>query len=131
IYFLVIFSIIIHGLSIPFLSVVYQILGVEPEVDPLGPALVRPLSINAHLPPNSQLDMKQRAILMYNRFSRTKFPAHMGWALPHFRSVHTDEREQAFPRVESFQLGTVEGAPTNGVSATEGGFERHPIRSIT
>ncbi|KAL4930338.1 putative plasma membrane antiporter [Aspergillus undulatus] len=90
IYFLVIFSITIHGLSIPILSIIYKLLNVEPEIDPLGPALVRPLSFNAHLPPNSTVDMKQRSILMFNRFSRTKFPANIGWHLPHFRSVHVD-----------------------------------------
>ncbi|KAL4811782.1 Sodium/hydrogen exchanger family-domain-containing protein [Aspergillus spinulosporus] len=98
IYFLVLFSITIHGLSIPVLSIAYKILNVPQQVDPLGPAEVRPLSRNAHLPPNSTLNTKQRSILMYNRFSRSKFPGAgvgMAWGLPHFRSVEERDREES------------------------------------
>ncbi|KAL2836930.1 Sodium/hydrogen exchanger family-domain-containing protein [Aspergillus pseudoustus] len=114
IYFLVVFSIIIHGLSIPILSIIYQLLNVPHEIDPLGPAEVRRLSINTNLPPNSALEPRQRSILMYNRFSRTKFPANMGWHLPHFKSAHSDPRQRAeeFPRVHSLQLG--DGPSANG-----------------
>ncbi|KAL4787727.1 Na(+)/H(+) antiporter 1 [Aspergillus varians] len=100
IYFLVFISIVIHGLSIPILSIFYKFLNVPREVDPLGPAEVRPLSANAHLPPNSALNARQRSILMYNRFSRTKFPAGLGWGLPHFRRVDRMLNHYQIPSAE-------------------------------
>ncbi|KAL3430208.1 Sodium/hydrogen exchanger family-domain-containing protein [Aspergillus tetrazonus] len=110
IYFLVLFSITIHGLSIPVLSIAYKILNVPHQIDPLGPAEVRPLSRNAHLPPNSTVNTKQHSILMYNRFSRSKFPgAGVGWGLPHFRSVEERDREESRKRGlwgDSFYLTT-------------------------
>ncbi|KAL2784827.1 Sodium/hydrogen exchanger family-domain-containing protein [Aspergillus keveii] len=133
IYFLVIFSILVHSLSIPILSIIYQLLNVPPEIDPLGPAEVRRLSINTHLPPNSALEPRQHSILMYNRFSRTKFPANMGWHLPHFKSVHSD-RDGHFPRVDSIQLGGEAGggANTSGGGAAGAGspHEMHPIHGL-
>ncbi|KAL4861639.1 hypothetical protein BDV12DRAFT_190942 [Aspergillus spectabilis] len=120
IYFLIIFSILVHGLSIPILSIIYQFLNVPPEINPLGPAEVRRLSINTHLPPNSALEPRQRLILMYNRFSRTKFPANMGWHLPHFKS-----------------LGGGAGVTTNAPGGSSGGaagagspHEMHPIHGL-
>jgi hypothetical protein len=134
IYFLVIFSILVHGLSIPILSIIYQFLNVPPEIDPLGPAEVRRLSINTHLPPNSALEPRQRSILMYNRFSRTKFPANMGWHLPHFKSVHSD-RDGPFPRIDSIQLGGGAGAGGNTTSGGGGAgagspHEMYPIHGL-
>ncbi|KAL4905241.1 Sodium/hydrogen exchanger family-domain-containing protein [Aspergillus multicolor] len=101
IYFLVLFSIVIHGLSIPLLSIIYRMFNVPHQIDPLGPAEIRPLSRHAHLPPNSTVDNKQRSILMYNRFSRSKFPSGTGmgvtWALglPHFTSGSERDREES------------------------------------
>ncbi|BCS21791.1 uncharacterized protein APUU_30016S [Aspergillus puulaauensis] len=107
IYWLVIFSIFIHGLSIPLLSILYKLFNVPPEVDPLGPAEVRPLSYNQTLPPNSFLHSKRRSILLYNRFSRTKFPSNLGWNLPHFRSNNSSRTTDHNPLVEEFQLQPV------------------------
>lgn len=108
IYWLVLFSIFVHGLSIPLLSIVYKILNVPPEVDPLGPAEVRPLSFNQTLPPNSVLHSKRRSILVNNRFSRTKFPSNIGWNLPHFRSNNSSRTADHSPLVEEFQLQSVD-----------------------
>jgi hypothetical protein len=53
---------------------------------------------------------------MYNRFSRTKFPANIGWHLLHFRSVHLHtgtERGDHAQRAQSFQLGTVDASSSD------------------
>ncbi|KAI9370389.1 Na(+)/H(+) antiporter 1 [Aspergillus egyptiacus] len=133
IYFLVIFSIIVHGLSIPLLSILYKALGVPPEVDPLGPAEVRPLSVHSHIPPNSALNAKQRSILMYNRFSRTKFPANIGWSLPHYRSVDRSSSRGRRPRAESFQLGARGGIwaeEPRGGDESDSGDAIHEMRPL-
>ncbi|KAF9892601.1 hypothetical protein FE257_001003 [Aspergillus nanangensis] len=64
VYWLVFFSIIVHGLSIPALSLIYKFLGVPPVVDPSGPTEVRPLSANQSLPSNSFLNSKRRSCLL-------------------------------------------------------------------
>lgn len=106
------FSIFVHGLSIPLLSIIYKILNVPPEVDPLGPAEVRPLSFNQTLPANSLLHSKRRSVLVYNRFSRTKFPSNLGWNLPYFRMNNSSRTTDHLPLAEEFQLQSVHDTET-------------------
>lgn len=102
VYWLVFFSIIVHGLSIPALNVIYKVAGVSPVVDPSGPAEIRPLSANQALPKNSYPNAKRRSILLFNRFSRSNYPENIGWELP---SVYSDRREpSSAPNPPSFQL---------------------------
>ncbi|KAK0628025.1 Na(+)/H(+) antiporter, partial [Lasiodiplodia hormozganensis] len=71
VYFLVLFSIVFHGLSIPALDLIYKTLGVPPLIDAeSGPVEVRPLSLHAAKPKNSAYVAKRRSVVVYNRFSR-------------------------------------------------------------
>ena len=69
VYFLVLFSIIVHGLSIPALELIYKWRGVKPIVEP-EPSLVRRRSISEPLPPNSHVDPRYGSVVRHNRFSR-------------------------------------------------------------
>lgn len=69
VYFLVLFSIVVHGLSIPLLDLIYRRLGVLPIVE-LAPAVERRRSVAEALPPNSHLDPRCGSVVRHNRFSR-------------------------------------------------------------
>jgi hypothetical protein len=70
VYWLVLFSIFWHGLSIPALNMIYTWRGVQPVQDEDGPALVQRLSMHNPAPKNSTLDEKRGTVLLNNRFSR-------------------------------------------------------------
>ncbi|KMP05540.1 Na(+)/H(+) antiporter 1 [Coccidioides immitis RMSCC 3703] len=95
VYWLVLFSIIFHGLSIPLHNLINKALGVPPIVDPSGPAELRPLSLNMQLPKNSAVSNKRQSIMAYNRFSRTNYPSNTGWDLPTTQGV---DYEAAYAR---------------------------------
>ncbi|KAI9372891.1 Sodium/hydrogen exchanger family-domain-containing protein [Aspergillus egyptiacus] len=67
VYWLVLFSIVIHGLSVPILAVVYRILKVDKVRD--QPVEVVLLSANEPLPNNSVVDPQRHSVLINNRFS--------------------------------------------------------------
>lgn len=69
VYFLVLFSIVVHGLSIPALELIYMWRDVKPIVEP-EPSLVRRRSISEPLPPNSHVDPRRGSVVRHNRFSR-------------------------------------------------------------
>lgn len=69
VYFLVLFSIVVHGLSIPALELIYRWRDVKPIVE-LEPSLVRRRSISEPLPPNSHVDPRRGSVVRHNRFSR-------------------------------------------------------------
>ncbi|KAF1929467.1 Na(+)/H(+) antiporter 1 [Didymella exigua CBS 183.55] len=69
VYFLVLFSIVVHGLSIPALELIYRWKGVEPIVE-LEPSVQRRRSVSEALPPNSHVDPRTRSVVRHNRFSR-------------------------------------------------------------
>jgi hypothetical protein len=69
VYFLVLFSILVHGLSIPALELIYRWRGVKPIVE-MEPSLVRRRSISEPLPPNSHVDPRCGSVVRHNRFSR-------------------------------------------------------------
>ncbi|KAG8156784.1 hypothetical protein KVR01_013389 [Diaporthe batatas] len=70
VYWLVLFSIIFHGLSIPALDLFYRWKGVQPIVED-NPAEVQVLSSTQALPNNSYRDpSKRNSVMMMNRFSR-------------------------------------------------------------
>ena len=69
VYFLVLFSILVHGLSIPALELIYRWRGVKPIVES-EPSLVRRRSISEPLPPNSHMDPRCGSVVRHNRFSR-------------------------------------------------------------
>merc|ERR1712000_195699 len=71
VYWLVVFSIFWHGLSIPALNLIYKWKGVEPIQDEDGPVVVRRLSTHNPMPKNSSIDERRQSIVLNNRFSRS------------------------------------------------------------
>jgi NhaP-type Na+/H+ or K+/H+ antiporter len=62
VYFLVLFSIVVHGLSIPALELIYRRRGVQPSME-------RKRSMIEALPPNSHVG-RCGSVIRHNRFSR-------------------------------------------------------------
>jgi hypothetical protein len=69
VYWLVLFSIVFHGLSIPALDAFYRYKGVQPIVED-EPAEVRERSAREPLPANAYANPKRGSIIVHNRFSR-------------------------------------------------------------
>lgn len=69
VYFLVLFSIVVHGLSIPALEIIYRWKKIEPIVE-LDPSFERRRSVSEALPPNSHVDPRCGSVVRHNRFSR-------------------------------------------------------------
>lgn len=69
VYWLVLFSIIVHGLSVPVLNILYKIFKVQPVRD--HPVEIHMLSENEPLPNNSiLLDGQRQSVIVNNQFSR-------------------------------------------------------------
>lgn len=70
VYWLVLFSIVWHGLSIPALDLFYRVRGVQPiyEADPYEE---RRLSVSDPLPNNSFIHPSRGSVVRHNRFSRS------------------------------------------------------------
>jgi hypothetical protein len=69
VYFLVLFSIIVHGLSIPALDMYYQWQKVPPVSDS-EPTEIHVRSENEPLPNNAYKSSKRQSVIVNNRFSR-------------------------------------------------------------
>lgn len=69
VYFLVLFSIIVHGLSIPALELIYRWQKVEPIVE-MEPVTERRFSVSSALPNNAHVDPRLGSVVRHNRFSR-------------------------------------------------------------
>ncbi|KAF9693256.1 hypothetical protein EKO04_008945 [Ascochyta lentis] len=69
VYWLVLFSIVWHGLSIPVLDAFYRFKGIQPIVEE-DPAEIRVLSDNDAMPVNAYANLKRNSIIVHNRFSR-------------------------------------------------------------
>jgi NhaP-type Na+/H+ or K+/H+ antiporter len=67
IYFLVVFSIIVHGLSIPTLNIIYKRVGIKPIQE--DAVTIRRKSIHMAGPPNA-VDAHDGTFIAYNRFRR-------------------------------------------------------------
>ncbi|KAL4887009.1 Sodium/hydrogen exchanger family-domain-containing protein [Aspergillus karnatakaensis] len=67
VYWLVLFSVIVHGLSVPILYLLYQVLKVPKVCD--HPVEVILLSENEPLPNNSTVDRQRHSVMINNRFS--------------------------------------------------------------
>jgi hypothetical protein len=68
VYFPVLFSIVVHGLSIPALELIYRRRGVQPIME-LAPSMERKRSMIEALPPNSHVG-RCGSVIRHNRFSR-------------------------------------------------------------
>lgn len=80
VYWLVLFSILWHGLSIPALNLIYEYAGVKPVEDEDGPVEITHLSEKDPLPTNAvagSQDPRRRSVLVNNRFSRSYNTADM------------------------------------------------------
>ncbi|KAI1035250.1 hypothetical protein LB504_005655 [Fusarium proliferatum] len=82
VYWLVLFSIIVHGLSIPALNIFYHYTGKAPIQD--DAVELRRISVRVATPPNAIAGDKD-TFIAYNRFSRHVDPSDVG--LPSNRSV--------------------------------------------
>jgi hypothetical protein len=69
VYFLVLFSIIVHGLSIPALELIYRWQNVPPIVE-MEPVTERRFSVSSALPNNAHVDPRHGSVVRHNRFSR-------------------------------------------------------------
>jgi len=69
VYWLVLFSIVWHGLSIPALDAFYRYKGVQPIIEE-EPTEINVLSENDALPANAYGNPKRKSIIVHNRFSR-------------------------------------------------------------
>lgn len=78
VYWLVVFSIVWHGLSIPALNLIYKWRGIQPIQDEDGPTVVRRLSTHLPLPKNSSVDERRSSFIVHNRFSRPHHSAKHG-----------------------------------------------------
>ncbi|KAF4475715.1 Na(+) H(+) antiporter [Fusarium agapanthi] len=90
VYFLVLFSIIVHGLSIPALNIFYHYTGKAPIQD--DAVEMRRLSVRVATPPNAIAGDKD-TFIAYNRFSRHVDPSAVN--LPSRRSMddHSDDED--------------------------------------
>ncbi|KAH5028620.1 hypothetical protein HBI81_126000 [Parastagonospora nodorum] len=86
VYWLVLFSIIWHGLSIPALDAFYRYKGVQPIIEE-EPAEIHVLSENDALPANAYGNPKRKSVIVHNRFSR---PVSTGPG-PELYRWHSDE----------------------------------------
>ncbi|KAM7198898.1 Cation/H+ exchanger [Naviculisporaceae sp. PSN 640] len=71
VYWLVLFSIVVHGLSIPALNLIYGWYGVKPIQE--DAVEIRRLSIRVPTPVNAAVEDKGEHFVAYNRFSRPVF----------------------------------------------------------
>lgn len=79
VYFLVLFSIIVHGLSIPALNLIYTYKGVKPITE--DAVELKRRSRNSVLP-NNAVAGDIDTYIAYNRFSRPVFDANRDYSLP-------------------------------------------------
>ena len=76
VYWLVLFSIVVHGLSIPALDIIYRYMGVQPIQE--DAAIMRRTSMRVATPVNA-VEGDKETFVAYNRFSR---PAFDNFSLP-------------------------------------------------
>ncbi|KAL5371089.1 hypothetical protein DPSP01_014498 [Paraphaeosphaeria sporulosa] len=94
VYWLVIFSIVFHGLSIPALDAFYRYKGVLPIIEE-DPTEVRLRSDADTLPANSYANPKRNSVIVHNRFSRPISGATLQrWNTDSSFATHAELREQ-------------------------------------
>lgn len=74
VYWLVFFSIVVHGLSIPILNLVFKWRGVTPVLDESGGVEMEMLSRHSSVPKNSRRSVsigRRSSVIVHNRFSRS------------------------------------------------------------
>lgn len=71
-YFLALFSIIVHGLSIPILNCIYSCCGVRPVTDDAEPIRRRSVHVAT---PNNAVPGDRDTFIAFNRFTRPEYPS--------------------------------------------------------
>ncbi|KAH7311573.1 Sodium/hydrogen exchanger family-domain-containing protein [Stachybotrys elegans] len=108
IYWLVLFSIIMHGLSVPLLSVTYKYFGIKPiQEDAVS---IRPRSVHSAAPANS-VRGDGETYIAYNRFSRPIFPATLSFSVPFGESRSQDMDRLGDRRPFDERSGRISFAP--------------------
>jgi hypothetical protein len=102
VYWLVVFSIFWHGLSIPALNLIYQWRGVQPIQDEDGPAIVQRLSIHQSAPNNGEINEKTGTVALNNRFSRIYNTAELDMNAVEGYRRRTQRWEQQGKDIEEF-----------------------------
>ncbi|KAJ5159262.1 Cation/H+ exchanger [Penicillium coprophilum] len=112
VYWLVFFSIVIHGLSIPVLNCLYKWFKVPPVRD--HPVEIILLSEKEPVPNNSVVDHCGYSVILNNRFSRSsKQHAHSGHGNPHRNGTDTMVLRRSG---ETSHRSSLERASTKGSS---------------
>lgn len=112
VYWLVFFSIVVHGLSIPALNIFLKYRGVKPITDHEGPVEMRVLSRRQSLPKNSRasLDPRRNSIVVNNRFSRasqsTSQTSHPDLARQYSRDVQTADDDMGAKLTKAVSEGS-------------------------
>ena len=124
VYWLVLFSIVVHGLSIPALNMYLKWRGVAPIQDDEGPVEIRLLSEHEPIPKNSRLssDPKRRSVIVSNRFTASGPMNISGPIIQHSRSQQNEwtqrnnqnrgskqEEKSGYYRTETRELGVASG----------------------
>ncbi|KAG9235164.1 Sodium/hydrogen exchanger family protein [Amylocarpus encephaloides] len=91
VYWLVLFSIIVHGLSIPSLNMIYKWRGI-PTIEEDDPAEILLLSQNTALPKNAHANPNRKSVMVHNRFSVA--PMQIGAPTDFARWNSTGNRQQ-------------------------------------
>ena len=118
VYFLVVFSIFWHGLSIPVLNLIYKWRGVEQIRDEDGPAIVQQLSRNNPMPKNSAVDEKRQSVMVNNRFSRVYNTAELDM------NAVEDYRRRTQMWQQTYDTEALLEKPQNRLITLEDGFYR-------
>lgn len=107
VYWLVLFSIVVHGLSIPLLNAFYKFRGVEPITED-SPVEIPIRSSAQAQPKNSRKSEHRRSVFVHNRFSvMPEVPGRLDeFGRPTImRSWHEREREMRWEDEESMRVG--------------------------
>ena len=98
VYWLVLFSIVVHGLSIPALDIIYRYMGVQPIQD--DAAVVRRTSVRVATPVNA-VEGDRENFIAYNRFSRPVFD---NFSLPGSQARQDDDEKELLKIRERRQI---------------------------
>ncbi|KAK7981357.1 hypothetical protein PG988_003595 [Apiospora saccharicola] len=93
VYFLALFSIIVHGLSIPILNCIYSFCGVRPVTDDAEPIRRRSVHVAT---PNNAVPGDQDTFIAFNRFTR---PNYQSETLPTVERRDTEAPKPQFSSV--------------------------------
>ncbi|GKZ97030.1 hypothetical protein AnigIFM59636_011780 [Aspergillus niger] len=114
VYWLVLFSIVVHGISVPALNALYSLLKVPRICD--HPVTVVLLSENEPLPNNSTMDPQRHSMVLNNRFSRP--------------SESDDEQDEENKEDTETMLRSREDSPDRSIERLSTQSERSNTRTV-